>query len=320
MKRIDPHVHFRDEEQNYKETIKHGLSLAEEQGVSYVFDMPNIANPIITEEDVKRRLNLVPETKKDKYFLYIGGTKDEEQLKNAINIVNNYKQVIGIKIFAGKSTGDLATIEEESQKKIYKTLAENDYRGVLAVHCEKESYMKDEFNPQNPITHATSRPREAEIESIKDQINFAKEVGFKGNLHIVHVSCKDSLSLIKEAKNEMNITCAATPHHILWDETKLDSDHGLLYKMNPPLRKKEDVEAVRQALKDGTIDWIETDHAPHAIGEKLYSGHPSGFPSLYLYKYLVEEFLPSLEIDESRIQDLTYNNIIKAFGDIHGTE
>lgn len=311
--RIDPHVHFRDEEQSYKETIIHGLLTAKEQGVDYVFDMPNTARPIITEQDVQRRLRYVPQTEKSRYFLYVGATSDEEQLKEAIRLVRDYREVIGIKMFAGKSTGNLQIIDESEQKKVYQTLTENNYSGVLAVHCEKESFMKNLFDPTNPITHCLSRPKQAEIESAKDQIRYAIETGFSGTLHICHVSCKETVDLVEEARKKIRITCAATPHHLMWDDGMMLRPDGLLYKMNPPLRSKQDVEALRGCLEKRLIDWVETDHAPHTIGEKLHNGHPSGYPSLYLYKRCVEEFLPSLGLDRKQIEDLTFNNIVKTF-------
>jgi dihydroorotase len=311
--RIDPHVHFRDQEQSYKETISHGLAVAKEQGVDIVFDMPNTARPILAEKDVKERLKLVPKSEKARYFLYIGATSDEKQLKEAISLVKKFKEVIGIKMFAGKSTGNLQIINEEEQKKVYKVLADNDYKGVLAVHCEKEEYIKDIFNPNNPITHALSRPKISEIESIKDQIRFAKQANFQGTLHICHVSCKGSVELIDKARKEIKITCGVTPHHLYWDDSKLKGSHGLLYKINPPLRSKADVKALQDFLKQGKIDWIETDHAPHSVGEKLHAGYPSGYPSLYLYKKCVEELLPSLGLSEKQIKELTFNNIKKTF-------
>ena len=164
--RIDPHVHLRDEEQNYKETIAHGLVTAKKIGVTKVFDMPNTQKPILTEEDVKRRLKLVPETEKGRYFLYIGATADSGQLKNAARLVEEMKEVIGIKMFAGKSTGTLEIIDEDEQKGVYRALAEYGYTGVLAVHCEKEAHITDTFNPKEPYTHASSRPFIAETDSI----------------------------------------------------------------------------------------------------------------------------------------------------------
>ena len=311
--RIDPHVHFRDQEQSYKETIKHGLELAKQQGVDIVFDMPNTARLILTEKDVKERLKFVPKKERERYFLYIGATSNANQLKKAVKLVNSITQVIGIKMYAGKSTGDLATIEEEKQQRVYDILAENKYAGVIAVHCEKERYMRDIFNPKKPFTHALARPNSAEIESIKDQIKFIKKANFKGNLHVCHVSCKKSVEIIDKARKDIRITCGVTPHHLYWDNSKLKGYYGLLYKTVPPLRSKKDVKYLQRYLREGKIDWIETDHAPHAIGEKLYGPYPSGYPSLYNYKNCVRKLLPSLGLSKKQIEDLTFHNIAKTF-------
>jgi dihydroorotase len=315
--RIDPHVHFRDEEQSYKETIAHGLSVAKEQGVEYVFDMPNTQRPILTKSDVERRLKLVPDSEKQRYFLYIGATSNPAQLKEAVSVVKNIREVVGIKMFAGKSTGDLAIVDEEDQKKVYRVLTEENYDGVLAVHCEKEILMNDLFNPKEPFTHALSRPNVTELGSIRDQLSFAKEAGFRGTLHICHVSCAGSVNIINEARKDkktlFRITCGVTPHHLMLTDQRLKCEHGLLYKTNPPLRSKEDVLALHEHLRNNSIDWIETDHAPHAVGEKLYAGHPSGFPSLYTYKECIENFLPKLGLTKEQINALTFHNIVRTF-------
>ena len=311
---IDPHTHCRDGKQAYKETIEHVFEIAKKQGVEKIFDMPNTDPPILFEKDVQKRLKFVPDNKKKNYFLYVGATADEDQLKEFVSCYNKYNEVIGIKLYAGKSVGDLAVGDIVKQRMIYKTLSGLGYNGVIAVHCEKESHLKPElWEPLSPITHSYARPKEAEIESVKDQIKFAKEANFKGILHIVHISCPESVDLVEEARRVMKITCGATPHHILWDNEILNRPDGLLYKMNPPLRDKEDVVKLRQCLKEGKIDWIETDHAPHAIGEKLFPPYLSGYPSLYLYRDFVDNFLPSIGLDKILIRKLTFENIYRTF-------
>lgn len=314
IKRIDPHVHFRDGRQAYKETIAHGLAVAAAQGVDIVFDMPNTDPPICYRKDVEERLKLVPEKEKGRYYLYLGVTADQQQLSEAVECYDAFPEVIGLKMFAGKSVGNLAIIDEHDQGFVYHGLERLGYKGVLAVHCEKESKMKErEWDPMRPYTHCRARPKEAEIASIKDQIKFADEMGFKGTLHICHVSCAESVGLVQNARRRMKITCGVTPHHILWNEDNMRRPDGMLYKMNPPLRAKEDVQALRIRLKDGSIDWIETDHAPHAVGEKLFPPYMSGYPSLYVYK----DFLDILKVKgmkETQIDAMTRGNIIRTFG------
>lgn len=312
--RIDPHVHLRDGGQSYKETIVHGLAVAKSQGVDIVFDMPNTDPPILYEDDVIERLALVPLDMLERYFLYVGLSADPDQIREAVLVERDYDNVVGLKMFAGRSTGNLALISEDEQRSVYRRLAELGYDGVLAVHCEKESHILDSFDPGRPYTHALCRPKMAEIESVSDQIRFARESGLEGVLHICHVSCRESVELVDEARAHLDITCGVTPHHLMWDDSRLCGDHGLLYKTNPPLRSKADVQALRKCLFQGKIDWLETDHAPHALGEKLHAGFPSGYPSLYIYKQCVEEFLPGLGLSAKPIEALTYGNIARAFG------
>lgn len=311
---IDPHVHCRDGKQAYKETISHVFKIAKQQGVQKVFDMPNTDPPILLKSDVQKRLKIVPKDQKNNYYLYIGASADKKQLTQAVEAYRKYRQVIGIKLYAGKSVGELAVVSKNDQQKIYQTLADLAYDGVLAVHCEKEKYLKPAlFDHSKPITHCHARPKKAEIESIKDQIYLAKSTKFNGTLHIVHVSCPESVNLINTAGKTIKITCAVTPHHIMWSNRVLHNANGLLYKMNPPLRDVEDVNKLRKCLKQGKIDWVETDHAPHAIGEKLFSPYLSGYPSLYLYKYFVKKFLPNLKISTQQIKKLTSENICQTF-------
>ncbi len=314
--KIDTHVHFRDGKQAYKETIKHGLEVAKAQGVAKVFDMPNTDPPITTEKDIIKRLKLVPKKRINDYYIWIGLTSDPEQIKETVRCVQNYKNVIGMKLYAGTSVGDLSVVEKEGQRTVYKTLAEENYQGVVAVHCDKESLMKPElWDAKKPITHSQSRPMEAEVESIRDQIELVKETGFSGTIHVCHITGPESVALVDEARREISITCAATPHHVLWDDTMQNHPEGLIYKMNPPLRSKADVEGLRRCIIEGKVDWIETDYAPHQVGEKLFPPYMSGYPSLCIYKDFVENFLPSIGASEELIKKMTSENIYKTFGD-----
>ena len=204
----------------------------------------------------------------------------------------------------------------KDQEKVYRVLSQLNYKGVIAVHCEKKEYFKNNlFNPQNPISHFYSRPKEAEIEAIRDQIKLVKKANFKAHLHIVHVSTAESVEIVDKARKEISVSCAVTPHHILWTKDKLEEKNGLLYKINPPLREKKDVEKLRKFLKEGKIDWIETDHAPHQIAEKLFPPYLSGFPTLRLYKEFIESFLPKIGLSQDKIRKLTSENIYKVFQD-----
>jgi len=263
--RIDPHVHCRDGKQAYKETIAHVLKLCDEQGVDMIFDMPNTDPPLLTERDMTARLEKVPRDDLKRYRLYLGATADEAQLREAAGLAGQCSQVAGIKLYAGHSVGSLALADEASQKKVYALLAAAGYQGVLAVHAEKETLFTRLFDAARPSSHSLARPPQAETAAITDQIAFARAADFRGTVHICHISTAASLELVKAARQDLHITCGVTPHHLLWSMDHMKGREGMLYKVNPPLRELADTIALRQALKRGEIDWIETDHAPHAI-------------------------------------------------------
>jgi dihydroorotase len=288
--------------------------VADSQGVTKIFDMPNTDPPITTEQDIIERLKLVPKERMDDYYIWIGISANGEQIHEAVKCYENYKNVVGIKMFAGRSVGDLTVLEKDDQKTVYQTLAQLNYKGVIAVHCEKESLLvADAWDPANPISHSQSRPVEAEIESVRDQVELVKETGFSGTLHICHITSPESVALVDDARKEISITCGATPHHVLWDDTRQNRPDGLLYKMNPPLRSKADVEGLKRCIVEGKVDWIETDYAPHQIGEKMFPPYMSGYPSLCLYKDFVEKFLPKMGVRAELIRKMTYGNIWKVF-------
>jgi len=311
---IDPHVHCRDWNQKHKETIEHALQVAEKAGLSAIFDMPNTDPPIVSRETVEKRIVDAEKChSKIFYGFYIGLTSDENQIIEAVNLWKEYSSnVVGLKMYAGHSVGSLGIIKEDEQRLVYRTLASHNYGGVLAVHCEKESLLRPElFNPENPKTHSFARPPESEIESVKDQIKFAEEVNFEGNLHICHVSVPDSVELVNNAKYVM-ISCAVTPHHCMLNYEMIpESKEGLIYKVNPPLRSREHSEKLFSLLKNGKIDFIETDHAPHTLKEKL-ENKMSGFPGLPFYPNFIK-YLEKKGFSKDQIYNLTYGNICRIF-------
>jgi len=332
---IDSHVHLRDWRQSNKETIEHGLEVAERVGLDAVFDMPN-TSPVIDSYDlVKDRLEGAEFLKSKVFYgLYVGLTSNPEQVKEAVKAWEEFFPepgasvgVVGLKMFAGSSTGDLLVGKEEEQKKVYETLAKEGYEGVLAVHCEKESFLVPTmWDSSKPVTHSQSRPKEAETASIGDQIKYAEEVGFLGNLHICHVSVPGSVYLVGEARQrgKIKITCGVTPHHCLFGIHNIlgaTTDEGLLYKVNPPIRLRSDAEKMLTLLQEGKIDWIETDHAPHTLAEKTgkaldAKGNPqymSGFPGLPFLPHFLN-FLRRRKMSEGQIYRLTHGNIIEIFG------
>ncbi|MFH1420758.1 MAG: dihydroorotase [Candidatus Aenigmatarchaeota archaeon] len=329
---IDPHVHLRDEEWAYKETIANGLWIAEHARMSAVFDMPNLPRPVTTEERVLERFALASAANSPVvYATYVGVTSEPEQLKRAVDVTRKYKFkegdrtfVSGLKMFAGRSVGDLSVVEEDEQHLVYETLAREGYDGVITVHCEKESLIKkgpdgkQYFDPKNPITHCTARPPEAELESIRDQLLFSEQAGYKGHLHIAHVSLADSAWLVKNAKKAgRRVSCEVTPHHCLLLSQDMNRPDGILDKVNPPLRSYPNPKTLLLYLYLGMIDCVATDHAPHSRKDKTEPPYLSGFPGLPFYPHFLKYLRKNnyeMNFDKKQIIEITHTNIENIFG------
>jgi dihydroorotase len=320
IKHIDPHVHCRDWGESAKSTIREVMQLAKSQGIVAIIDMPNTKPPITTAALVERRLL----TAKDEgclggYYLFIGATSDPRQLIEASQVATSNPKVVGIKMYAGRSVGDLAVIGEAEQRRAFQALADAGYKGVLAVHCEKEGLARPElWIPGQPDTWNLAKPPEMEVEAVRDQIRFARETGFQGHLHICHISTPEAVKLVDGARGHMNISCGVTPHHLTLSTQDMQTAEGIKLKVNPPLRDRKAVSELMKLLETGKIDWIETDHAPHTKEEKTYDpGKPkdffmSGIRSLEGYA----EFLQGLThqgFTDRQIEELTYSNIKRVF-------
>ena len=318
MMRIDPHVHLRDWQQQEKETLVHGLYVAVKAGLHGVVEMPN-TNPTLTATDtIIRRLEDGSQAC-DQVFercgirpwhaLYAGITGDPCQITEAVRLWRAYPgRIAGLKLFAGHSTGNMGLITPQAQRSVYEKLVSEGFDGLLAVHAEKETLLEpDLWDPSEPASHSTARPPQAEISSVQDQIRFARETGYTGTLHICHISCPEALDLLeveRAAGTSFRLTCGVTPHHALLDSSspQYRSATGSLLKMNPPLRSPDRRRAIYQALCNGRIDWIESDHAPHTLADKMAGA--SGIPALAGIPLLVAQ-LKATGVTQDRIDALT---------------
>ena len=309
----DAHVHFRDWNQSHKETILHGMTTGAGAGFDVFLDMPNTNPPVTDRKAVEERLALGASAEKElrklghdvHYHLYLGITPDAKQIVEMVQAYRDlFPRVCGLKMFASQSTGNMGIIGKERQLEIYRSLTELGYTGVLAVHCEKEEF----FRPDE-TRHSDRRPPASEEASVRDQIENAENTGFRGTLHIAHISTKGALDAVREARRcgLVKITCGATPHHILLNR---DSETDLI-KMNPPLRPESDRLAIWNALFDGTIDWIESDHAPHTMEDKQKGA--SGLPG-FEGMLLTIKALRNAGMPESRLNGLFCTNALDAFG------
>jgi len=313
---IDPHVHCRDGSQSQKETIQTAGLAAAHGGVTQIHDMPNTDPPILGKSDVEARLERAGKSGiRVKYMMYAGLTSRRGQIREAVEAVNKYQQVAGLKLYAGESVGGLGVTEPGEQEKVYESLARLKYTGMLMVHCEKTSaFLQEPWRVNYPESWCDIRPPAAELSSVKDQIRFATKAGFRGRLHVCHVTMPESLSLLRDAPKSLRVSCGVTPHHLMFSREVMGRARGLFYKVNPPLRSRESVDKLATHLTSGTIRFIETDHAPHKISEKLGQPFASGMPELDTYSNFISLLYNRLHIHLEDLVKLTSGNAQRLFG------
>lgn len=305
---IDPHVHFRVPGGEYKEDWMTAAAAAIAGGVTTVFDMPNNTPSCISRERLKEKTQLIDEQLKKakiplRYYLYLGA--DQNHL-DQIPLVKD--RIIGLKIYMGSSTGDLLMDQPEALENAFRIAGEHDV--LIAVHAEDEEMIRQRKNQHagktDPSLHSVIRSPEVAARAVAQAIELAEK--YRVRLYIVHVSTREELKLIRAAKKKgIPVYAEATPHHLFLD-TGLYKKIGTFALVNPPLRSPEEREALWEAVHDGTIDTIGTDHAPHTIEEKKrpYGEAPSGFPSIEIYFSLLLNAHSEGKISLNKIVSLTH--------------
>ena len=316
---IDPHVHLRDWGERHKETIRHAMQLAWRIGISGLFEMPNTVPALTSRDTLRQRIADADRAREALgiplfHGIYAGITADTAQLAEIVDAQRElFPRVVGFKMFAGHSTGNMGVISRDEQWLVWHSLARNDYRGVVAVHAETEDLLRPElWDPARPISHGAARPVEAEVHSVRQQIELALEAGFRGSLHIVHVTTPRVLDIIEHHRGSLPFALRGgiTPHHALLDETIATHSEIPEWKVNPPLRPPDEREALWERLRSGNADWIESDHAPHTMDNKRDGA--SGLPGIAAFRLLREELTAHLPVRE--VRRLSHAAVMEAFG------
>jgi dihydroorotase len=267
---IDIHVHFRDPGLTRKEDFSTGSMAAAFGGVSCFFDMPNTIPQTTNVQTLTDKITSAGKKSYVDFGVYAGVTNS-----NLNNIESLSKKCNGFKIYLGSSTNSL----KFSKVNLRNTLQEISKTDVpVLFHAEDDALLiKNKGIEGNLVDHIRFRPSVCEETSIKDIIQASHKLNLKA--HICHLSSIEGLEALKKRPN--NISCGVTPHHSL---LSVDKNMGsqTFYKVNPPIRSSFDKEALFNAAKNGIIDVIESDHAPHTKKEKDtdFAEAPSGLPSV----------------------------------------
>ena len=275
---IDDQVHFREPGLTHKGTIETESRAAVAGGITSFIEQPNTVPNAVTQELLEDKYEIASKTSYANYSFMMGGTNDnlEEVLKT------NPRNVAGIKLFLGSSTGNMLVDNPEVLEKIFSST-----KMLIAVHCEDEATIKantqkyrEEFGDDIPMKyHHLIRSAEACYLSSSKAIELAKKTGAR--LHVFHLSTAKEMDLFtnKIPLEEKQITAEVCVHHLWFTDADYDTK-GSLIKWNPAVKTQEDKDALWKALLDDRIDVIATDHAPHTLEEKInpYMTCPSGGP------------------------------------------
>lgn len=255
----DVHVHFREPGFSYKETIATGSRAAARGGYTAVCTMPNL-NPVPDSvENLRVQRRLIEETACIHVYPY-GAITVGEQGEALSDLEGMAPDVVGFSDDGrGVQSDDLMRQAMLRAKALGKP---------IVAHCEVNSLLRDGYIHDGDYAKAHGHRgicSESEWGQIARDLQLVKETGCA--YHVCHVSAKESVALIRKAKAEgLDVTCETGPHYLVMDDSDLQEDGR--FKMNPPLRGKEDREALIHGILDGTIDMIATDHAPHSAEEK----------------------------------------------------
>ena len=304
----DVHVHLREPGFSYKETIETGTKAAAHGGYTTICPMPNL-NPVPDNyEHLKEELDLIEKEALIEALPY-GSCTVKEEGKEIASLEEMAPYVCA---FSDDGKG----IQEETMMEEV-MLKAKELGKIVAAHCEVNELLKGGYIHDGEYARKHGHKgicSESEWKEIERDVKLAKKTGCA--YHVCHISTKESVEIIRQAKKDgIDVTCETAPHYLILNENDLQESGD--FKMNPPLRSKEDQEALIKGIQDGTIDMIATDHAPHSEEEKAKGlkksamgivGLETAFP--LLYTGLVKTGIISLE----KLIELLNDNPRRRFG------
>ncbi|TWP30839.1 dihydroorotase [Apibacter muscae] len=262
---IDDQVHFREPGLVHKGNIESESKAAIAGGVTSFMEMPNTNPQTVTIDALNYKFELASQKSYANYSFFMGATNDNiKELKKV-----NPKEVCGIKIFMGSSTGNMLVDNKKALETIF-----SEIEMLIATHCESEEIIKSniqkyklKFGENIPISyHPLIRSAEACYASSSEAVELAHKCGTR--LHILHLSTEKELSLFENKPlSQKKVTGEACVHHLWFTDAEYET-LGSKIKWNPAVKTKQDREAILEAVKQGRLDVIATDHAPHLVDEK----------------------------------------------------
>lgn len=262
---IDDQVHFRDPGLTHKADIATESRAAIAGGVTSFMDMPNTLPQTTTIEALENKHKRAADVSLANYSFFIGATNDNiDTLSNC-----DFSRIPGVKLFLGASTGNMLVDNNDTLRRIFSEIP-----AIVAIHSEDEDIIRrnrnemiEKYGEDVPVElHPVIRSTEACYQSTRRAVELAGKYGTR--LHILHISTAAELEFLSsQPLKEKKITAEVCAHHLWWDDEAY-STLGTRVKWNPAIKTAKDRDALREALNDGRIDIVATDHAPHLLSEK----------------------------------------------------
>ena len=304
----DVHVHFREPGFSYKETIATGSLASARGGYTAVCTMPNL-NPVPDSvEHLNLQRNLIEDTACIHVYPY-GAITVGEKGETLADLEGMAPHVIGFSDDGrGVQSDDMMRAAMLRAKALGK---------MIVAHCEDNSLLRGGYIHDGAYAAAHGHRgicSESEWGQIARDLRLVKETGVK--YHVCHISTKESVDIIRKAKAEgVDVTCETGPHYLVMDDSMLEEEGR--FKMNPPIRGKEDRDALIEGILDGTIDMIATDHAPHSAEEKSRGLEKSAFGIVGIetaFPIMYTHFVKTGRITMEHLMKLLVTNPRERFG------
>ncbi len=296
---IDSQVHFREPGLEHKEDLESGTRAAALGGVTGVFEMPNTNPSTLTADDLANKLGRAKGRTWVDHAFFMGASEENAHALAELELLPG---CCGIKIFMGSSTGSLLVEDDEALLEVLKS-----GRRRVSIHAEDEARLRERMalvRDGGPVSlHTEWRDVEAARLATDRILRLARKAGRK--IHVLHVSTAEEIPLL--AANKDLATMEATPQHLTLAAPECYEEWGSLAQMNPPIREARHREALWQAVRDGVVDVIGSDHAPHTLEEKQrdYPRSPSGMPGVQTLLPLLLDHFNAGRLTLQRLIDLT---------------
>ncbi|AKX45259.1 dihydroorotase [Thiopseudomonas alkaliphila] len=291
---VDSQVHFREPGLTHKENLEAGTRGAVLGGVTAIFEMPNTSPLTLTPSDLQAKLDAASGRAWCDHAFYIGGSAvNPEQLLE----LENLPGCAGVKVFMGSSFGDLLADDTEVLRHILRH-----GRRRIAVHAEDEARLRE----RKAIVETSALMATQRI------VQLAAETGRR--IHVLHVSSAAEMEYL--TKHKRRVTVEVTPHHLTMHAPDCYERLGSLAQMNPPVREQRHQDTLWQGIRDGVVDVIGSDHAPHTLNEKAkpYPRSPSGMPGVQTLLPLMLDHVHAGRLSLQRLVDLTSGGPARIFG------